>query len=194
MVSQALSLETRGNLRQNGYRMETTHGWDTHEVPLYVHRPGAIRQVGEVGFKMRVGNLRRMDQAEAQYLARKGAQGFFTWKPEECFKHEFTPVEVKARPGGGLIVEKSDRKVYGCKWCRDAMLKNGLPGDVKPASSTLVESTSEITSTPPAVANGISCTIGDCDFATKSVDKSGKQLSEAKMLHSLSLHTKRKHA
>lgn len=194
MVSQSLPLETRSSLRQNGYRLETSYGWDTHEVPLYVHRPGAIRPRGEVGFKMRVGNLKQFDPAEAQYLARKGSQGFFLWNIDECLKHEFTPISVLDRPGGGIIVEKAPVKVFGCKWCRESADK-GLQGGAEAVVPAPVESTDEMpNSAPLAVANGIACTVDDCDFVTSSVNKAGKSLSEARQIHALSLHTKRKHA
>lgn len=193
MVTQALTIEHAGNLRRQGYRMETTFGWDTHEMPLYVHAPGKIREVGEIGFKMRVGNLKHIDRAEAMYLANKARSGFFAWPPSECFDHEFTPIEIKSRPGGGRIVERSETKVFGCRWCRAARPNTGLQGEVESPPAPAVEPTvGEDSSTPPAINEGVKCTV--CGEVMTAVDKNGKPRSKKQQLHMLKLHTMRRHA
>lgn len=111
MVSQSLDQAGIGSLRQQGYHLEMTHGWDTHQVPLYTHREVGDKKPGDIAFHVRVGNLKSMDRAEGQYVARKGAVGFFMWPPDECLDHEFTKLETKPRPGGGVISEKVGPKL-----------------------------------------------------------------------------------
>lgn len=207
-ATQSLSAKTIGNLRRQGYRLETTFGWDDHMVPLYVHAPGKIRPVGEVGFKMRVGNLKNIDAAEAQYLAQKGASGFFMWKPEECFTHEFTPIEFKERPGGGVIAVKADRPVFGCKWCRAANPTKGLSGEaeVQPHISTAEPAAELADSAPPSITTDVTgesftsvasnidgLTCDDCGTVMNTVSKTGKARSLKQQQHALKLH-KKQHA
>ena len=70
MVTQSITQQTQGDLRRNGYRLETTHGWDTHEVPLYTHKAVNDKKPGDVAWKAHIGNLKQMDQAEAQKESR----------------------------------------------------------------------------------------------------------------------------
>lgn len=195
MVTQPLSLETKGSLRRTGYRLDTTYGWDTHEIPLYAHKGTNLAARGEEAFKMRVGNLKRMDNAEAQYVARKGAVGLFMWPLEECFEHEFTNVRLESRPGGGIVETRDSKKVMGCKWCREASPNNGLQEDVEqlntdvsaePAADNLT------VSTPPATNEEIVKCL-HCPEVMKATSSSGRPRTLKQRRHALTLHMK-KHA
>lgn len=202
MVTQSLPLTHVGNLRTQGYRLETTYGWDTHEIPLYVHKDGAVSPKGNIAIRMRVGNLKSLDRAEAMYLANKGKQGFFAWPPSECLEHDFTKVEIKRRPGGGVISERVGEKLMGCKWCRvsttslelqEEEARPQLTSSEDPSARKTTDESSVATADPlsPAI-DGVACSL--CNAVMSSVTKSGKPRSQKQQLHALKLHTTRSHA
>lgn len=190
MVLQSLDQMTQGSLRRQGYRLETTFGWETHNRPMYTHKTVGDKTPGDVMFNARVGNPKKLTRAEAQYIARKGASGFFMWPPSECMEHEFTEFELVSRPGGGLVQKQIGEQTFGCKWCR-ANSNHGLPGEAEtpsaqPTGEHAEESSVTVDSAPPTT---VSCTI--CGEYMKAQSSTGKPRTQAQQLHALKLHTKR---
>jgi hypothetical protein len=121
MVSLAgtLAPENAHALARQGYAIQEWIGFAVHEIPMYTHMDSTNARVGDVVFSARVSNPKSLNNMEANFIARKGAKGYFMWKPgEECMKHTFKDFEFKPRPLGG--VEKIEHPSYrGCKWCRE---------------------------------------------------------------------------
>jgi len=117
MVSQ-LDIQNKASLESQGYTMERI-GFEDHWIPMYAHHPVSDKKVGDVVFRARVGNPKTLNNAEANYLARKAAQGFFTWLPgQDCLSRKFQDATFQRRAGGGST--KMLGEVYqGCKWCRE---------------------------------------------------------------------------
>lgn len=114
MVTQ-VSTSNRALLAAQGYGMEL-RGFSDHFISMYAHKKVGDKRIGDVAFKTRVGNLKSLDDGEATYMARKGAQGFFPWTPgEECMKRRFQSVTVTR---GNTIIRQEPE--MGCKWCRQA--------------------------------------------------------------------------
>lgn len=197
MVMQ-LSEQARGGLRRVGYQMDTTFGWDTHELLLYTHKAINDKVPGDVIIRKRIGQPGQLTSEEADYIRRKGALGFFAWKPDECLEHDFKDIQLVERPGGGLM-PKIGEAYKGCKWCR-ASSNNGLQGAVEqpaipvlPGSAT-AEPTVEADSTPPAATTitasgeGVKCSF--CPAVMIRTARNGSPRTVKQQLHALKLHTK----
>jgi len=164
-----------------------------HAVPLFTHKQITDRAPGEHAFDARVQDPKNLSTAEADYIARKGAQGFFAWKPDTCMDHEFTSIEIVARKGGGTIQTRGEQ-VFGCKWCRGRQ-NNGLQGEAESPSKPAAESVAEVEPAPPAitteqsVSDAVACTV--CGDVMSSVSKSGRPRTKNQQLHGLKLHMKK---
>lgn len=145
MVSLAgtIAQDNAHELSRQGYAISEWIGFDVHEIPLYTHHAGTGVVLGDVVFKMRVGNPKSLNNMEANFLARKGAKGYFLWKPgPDCMARTFKDFEFKPRPLGG--VERIEHEAHkGCCWCRErqgqtlpteAVVATGIP----PPASTAV--------------------------------------------------------
>jgi len=119
MVTLAVNTDNQVELSRQGYAINEWYGFDDHWIPIYAHHPVSDKKVGDVVFKVRVGDPRTLNNGEANYIARKAAQGYFAWKPgDECLKRTFKNVEFKRRPLGGVErIEHESTK--GCQWCRE---------------------------------------------------------------------------
>lgn len=117
-ASLPLSQENKVGLERQGYAITAWYGFKDHFVPLYTHRDISDKKRGDILAKVRLGNPKVINDAEASYLARKGAHGFFLWQPgEDCLGHEFRNVKVSRDRQGRTIVERSEI-AKGCEFCR----------------------------------------------------------------------------
>jgi hypothetical protein len=112
--------DNRDLLLAQGYGISELIGFEEHSIPLYTHKQLVDKGPGEVAIQARVGDMRQLNNAEANYLAHKASQGFFTWMPgEECLSHKFVDVSYEI-DGLGRTVKTEAEPYYGCKWCRAA--------------------------------------------------------------------------
>lgn len=121
MVSLAgtIASDNANELSRQGYAITQWIGFDVHEIPLYTHHADGGMALGDVAFKMRVGNPKSLNNMEANFLARKAAKGYFLWKPgPDCIARTFKSFTFKPRPLGGT--ERIDAEpTKGCQWCRE---------------------------------------------------------------------------
>ena len=131
MVSLAgtIAADNANELSRQGYAISQWIGFDVHEIPLYTHHADGGMALGEVAFNMRVGNPKSLNNMEANFLARKGAKGYFLWKPgSDCLARTFKSFTFKPRPLGGT--ERIDAEpVKGCQWCREKETTNPKPAE-----------------------------------------------------------------
>lgn len=117
-ASLPLSQNNKVGLERMGYAITAWYGFDDHWQPLYTHKDVSDKKRGDVITKVRFGSPKVINDAEASYLARKGSQGLFLWKPgEECLKHEFRNVTVTKDARGQRVVNRSEI-FKGCDHCR----------------------------------------------------------------------------
>ena len=138
----------RDLLQAQGYGVSELIGFEDHFIPLYTHKHLTDKAPGDVAIKARVGDTRQLNNAEANYLAHKASQGFFTWMPgEECFSHKFVDVSYEI-DGLGRTVKKEEADPYhGCKWCRKAASQKSEIVEPEPE---------ELFDDPPQVASSAS--------------------------------------
>lgn len=181
----ALDVSKRAQLVKFGFSIRGSRDYgvilenfDEHWVKLLSHT-GRTDQMPS--FSMRIGNPAQIDNAEADYLLRKMLNGYYPWPVEECLEHEF---------------ENEERKVNGCRWCRDRQNKHlGSPGDAVEAApvdlpggdSEIPESPESAATAPPLVAfEDVVCV--DCGWIAEAETKSGKSRSKNQRTHALSMH------
>lgn len=142
MVTLAGNQDNLTALSRQGYSINEWIGFNEHFVPVYAHHPVSDKKVGDVVFKVRIGDPRTLNAGEMTYLARKAAQGYYTWQPgDECLRRTFKNVEFKKRPMGG--VERIEHEpTKGCPWCRERAAE-------QTSSPTAPEPVAEV---PPLVA------------------------------------------
>ena len=120
MTTQTLQVEKsyKDELSRQGYSINQWIGFDDHFIPMYAHLDVGDKKAGDIAFKTRIGDPRTLNSGEANYIAHKASQGFFTWKPgADCLARTFRDFTFRKRPGGGT--ERIESEPYrGCQWCR----------------------------------------------------------------------------
>lgn len=169
-----ITADNRTSLAAAGYGI-TSFGFEDHWIPLFTHKDLTDKKRGEVAFKARIGNPKTLNNGEAFYLAKKAAQGFFPWGPDECLTHKFTNVQyVKDKLGGTRVIRSEP--TMGCQWCRatkpEAVAQVAAPvGTVTAAAAPVAE--------PPA---GLTCDA--CGW----VSKGGKSAKNSLRFHKTKRH------
>lgn len=136
------------SLAAQGYGIQS-FGFEDHWVPLYTHKDLTDKKRGEMAFKARVGNPKAINQGEGYYLAKKGAQGFFPWRPDECLTHKFENVQyVKDKLGGTRVIRSEP--MMGCQWCR-AIKPEAVVEQPATAPAETVTAAATPVAEPPAV-------------------------------------------
>lgn len=127
MTTLPVDIQHKDALARQGYAISQWIGFADHWIPFYAHHPVSDKQVGDIVWRLRVGNPKTLNNAEANTVAKQAANGYFMWKPgEECMSHTFKDIILKKRPGGGE--ERSVGEPYkGCRWCRERSTSSSTP-------------------------------------------------------------------
>lgn len=147
MTTLPVDIQHKDALSRQGYAISEWIGFAEHEIPFYAHHPVSDKQVGDVVWKLRVGNPKTLNNAEANTIAKQAHNGYFMWKPDaECMKHTFKDIILKKRPGGGE--ERIVSEPYmGCRWCRE---RAGPLSVLTPPAEPVAEVPPLVAAPPPA--------------------------------------------
>lgn len=192
----ALDIQNQAALRGQGYAITEWIGFQTHMVPMYAHHAVADKKVGDIVFTARVGNPKTLNNAEANYFARKGAQGYFPWLPgADCRKRVFKYQVYTPRPGGGSQLSETSKPEQGCKWCRVQPTLAVLSQAPEPAASAPPLASPQVSVSPKPVALSTTPSPEPLPASTANAcELCGWQSKKKNTRNALSAHRRHRHS
>jgi hypothetical protein len=185
-----LDVQNQQAIRGAGYGI-TFVGLSSHQMPLYLHKDKLSDKVlGDLFMKYTIQNPKLgPNNAEFQYLARKGEAGLFAWEPgEACLGKKFERVEyVSDLIGGGTRVLRHEPDM-GCRWCRTRAEVASTRHEAGAVDSSGTEPVMEDVSAPP-----IALQCEQCRYDPKLKNKRGKLFSPKQRAAQLRAHIRSAH-